>query len=501
VRGVLSVALLLAFASALLYLYWGPDTVLVALPWFNPFVMTFQALTCLTTSVLALGRYRVLRDPTSYWVGLGFIVYAIAMTFYVISWPGLLPSGASMLADLPGTAAWYPALSAIGLSACLFAAATSRWPSQAALAGSRFYVSLAGWVAGTVLVCALPIAFEHHLPLLVRADGTFTPLLDGMNSALGVLFIIGTAVSIRGSRRDAEPLLALVAFFQVSAAFVYLWILIASARYGLWWYLGRGVLTFGALAVLLGLLHEYVTLLKREREKTHALQEADIRKNEFIAMLSHELRNPLSTISTSLQVLKTCGADESTRARAHDAALRQSAHMARLLDDLLDVSRITRGRISLQRERIDLIRVAQDAIDANHPQLEARGHTLTTSMPASLVVTGDAVRLTQAISNLLHNAIKYTPDHGQIELSVETANGDAVVAVRDNGVGLANDMLQRVFELFVQADHSLDRQHGGLGLGLTVTRALIDLHGGTVDARSSGPGSGSEFVLRLPLEP
>lgn len=186
-------------------------------------------------------------------------------------------------------------------------------------------------------------------------------------------------------------------------------------------------------------------------------------------------------------------------ARAHDAALRQSAHMARLLDDLLDVSRITRGRISLKRERVDLVRVAQDALDAVGPQIEAMGHTLTTSFPESLVVDGDPVRLTQAIANLLHNAVKYTPQRGSIRLSVDSADGYARVAVRDNGIGMDDDVLPRVFELFVQADHSLDRQYGGLGVGLTVTRALIDLHGGTVEARSGGLGTGSEFVLRLPL--
>jgi signal transduction histidine kinase len=520
-RAIAVMALLLVLTTLALFPTWGRGTVLVPLPWFNAIMLTFQALTCLTASVLLLGRYRVLQDPASYWVGIGFITYPIILVFYVLSWPGLLPDGGAVLGQLPGTAAWFPTLMALVLSACLYAAATARWPSPATLAGKRFAASVVIAMLGSALASALVIGFEHRLPTLVRADGSFTPLLDASNLGVAAVYACGTAVSLRAAQRSGDRLFALVAIFQLAATFVHLWIVLGSTRYDLWWYLARVVLTLGASGLLLGLLHEYVTLLRRERDQTRTLssaesmmreqyerlqkaheelQEADLRKNEFIAMLSHELRNPLSTISNALQVLKADGANEAIRSRAHDAALRQSSHMARLLDDLLDVSRITRGRISLQRERIDLVRVAQDAIDAVGPQIEALDHTLTTSLPASLMVHGDPVRLTQAITNLLHNAAKYTPPRGRIHLSIAAADKHVQVTVRDNGIGIARDVLPRVFELFVQADHSLDRQHGGLGVGLTVTRALVDLHGGTVEACSKGIGEGSEFTLRLPLE-
>jgi len=365
---------------------------------------------------------------------------------------------------------------------------------------------VAAWIAAMALACTLLIRFEHVMPSLVRADGSFTPLLKGTNVALLLLFAIGAAVSVRASRRLQDPLPGLAAFFQLAAAFVYLWVLIAPARYNLWWYLGRGALSLGALFVLFGLLSEYMRLLIREREGLarlqaahRSLQEADQRKNEFIAMLSHELRNPLAAVSTALQVWQARGTADPDLAPVREAALRQSRHMARLLDDLLDVARVTRGRIVLDRAPVDLVHIVRDAVDAIQPQVATKAQVLSCSLPESLTVYADPVRLTQAVGNLLHNASKYTPDGGRIDLSLTASQNEAEIRVRDDGHGIAADVLPRIFDLFEQADQALDRSQSGLGVGLTITRALIEMHGGSIQAHSRGPGQGSEFLVRLPL--
>jgi signal transduction histidine kinase len=527
VRAAVALACLLGVLTAVLYLYRGTGATLPVLPWFNPFVMTFQALTCLIASALILGRYRVLRDRVSFWIGAGFSVYGIVVAFYVLAWPGLVPNRTSFLADLASTAAWFPALSAVLLTGCLLAAGAVHGPAESAEPNRRWLAVLGAVLGSTVLLCLLVIRFEYSLPPLVLADGTFTPLLNTSNAALILLFTIGAVVSIRAAQRTGDSLPALVAVFQVAAAFVYLWIVIASVRYDLWWYLGRALLTAGALFLLFGLLAEYVGLLRRERDKSGALsarsreiigiearlrehftrlqdahaelQEADRRKTEFIAMLSHELRNPLATISNALLVMQAHAVADPTLARVRDAAVRQARHLARLLDDLLDVSRIDRGKIALEKEPVDLTQIARNAIDAVQPSMVAKKQALTVSLPASLPLEGDSVRLTQAIANLLHNAATYTPEGGRIELSVQEDDGQAVVRVRDDGIGIASDVLPEIFELFVQADQALDRSHGGLGVGLAVTRSLVELHGGSIKAHSPGLGAGSEFVLRLPL--
>jgi signal transduction histidine kinase len=426
--------------------------------------------------------------------------------FYVLAWPGLLPDRSSILGVQPGTAAWFPAISGVALSGCLIAAARARRREPQAVTGGLWPLSIAAWIAAVALGCVLLIRLEHLAPTLVRADGSFTPLLQGSNVAMLLLFAVGTVVSARGSQRLQDPLPGLAAFFQLAAAFVYLWVLIAPARYNLWWYMGRGALTLGALFVLSGLFSEYMRLLIRERDALarlqralRSVQEADQRKNEFIAMLSHELRNPLAAVSTALQVWQGHSAAEPDLAPVREAALRQSRHMARLLDDLLDVSRVTRGRIVLDQEPVDLVRVVRDAVDTIGPQIAAKAQVLTCSLPDALMVHADPVRLTQAVGNLLHNASKYTPDGGHIDLTVAAQSDQAVIRVHDDGRGIADEVMPRIFDLFEQADQALDRSQSGLGIGLTVTRSLIEMHGGTIEAQSRGTGQGSEFVIRLPL--
>jgi signal transduction histidine kinase/DNA-binding response OmpR family regulator len=238
------------------------------------------------------------------------------------------------------------------------------------------------------------------------------------------------------------------------------------------------------------------------RRKTEALArqllESDRNKDEFLAILGHELRNPLAPILTALHVMRLRSADPSTD-RERGVIERQVAHLSRLVDDLLDVSRATMGKIDLRRERVDLATAVARAVEMSRPLMESKRHKLVVSAPVgALFVEGDPVRLAQMIGNLLHNAAKYTDPGGTIEVEGRRDGPTMVIRVKDNGHGIPPERLPSMFELFVQGDQMPDRSLGGLGIGLTLVRSLVQLHGGTVDAHSDGPGRGSEFVIRLP---
>ncbi len=236
------------------------------------------------------------------------------------------------------------------------------------------------------------------------------------------------------------------------------------------------------------------------RRAEEALQEAGRRKDEFLAMLAHELRNPLAPIRNAMELFRLKGMGELELQWARDVVERQVQQLTRLVDDLLDISRISAGKINLLLERVDLAAVVVRAVEISRPLIDARKHHLECSLPGQAArVTGDPARLAQVISNLLNNAAKYTEEGGRIELSVEASDDQAILRVRDTGVGIAAGMLQHVFELFAQVHGSGAHSDGGLGLGLTLVRSLVELHGGTVLATSAGLGQGSEFVVRLPL--
>jgi PAS domain S-box-containing protein len=239
----------------------------------------------------------------------------------------------------------------------------------------------------------------------------------------------------------------------------------------------------------------------REQERAEQLREADRRKDEFLAMLAHELRNPLAAVSNSLRIARTPDIGGDVLHWAQDVMERQIGLLTRLIDDLLDVSRITRGKIKLRKEVLALDELIRRAAEAARPQFDAKRQELIVSVcgDARLWIDADPARIEQILGNLLTNATKYTPEGGRIVLSAEGVNGEAVVRVTDNGIGIASEMLPRLFEPFAQADSSLDRAHGGLGIGLTLVRALAEMHGGSATATSDGEGRGSEFALRLPL--
>lgn len=231
-----------------------------------------------------------------------------------------------------------------------------------------------------------------------------------------------------------------------------------------------------------------------------ALRDADRRKDEFLAMLAHELRNPLAPIRNAAHILRIRAKHQAEFQRPVEIIERQVVHLTRLVDDLLDVSRITRGKIELQKHPVDLATVIQRAVEVNQPLIEARHQRLIVALPAEdLGVEGDKIRLVQVVANLLNNAAKYSEDGGRIELRLERDGSTALLRVRDTGMGIAPELLPHVFDLFSQGERGLDRAQGGLGIGLSLVKSLVEMHGGRVEAHSGGPGQGSEFRVRLPL--
>jgi signal transduction histidine kinase len=251
-------------------------------------------------------------------------------------------------------------------------------------------------------------------------------------------------------------------------------------------------------------LEQEVAQRQRLEEELHQraeeLAQADRRKDEFLAMLGHELRNPLAPIRNAIQVMQMLGPPDPQLRWARDVIDRQVRQMARLVDDLLDVSRISRGKITLNREVVELAGIIERAVESSRSLLEVRRHQFAELMPPEKIwLEADPARLAQVVANLLNNAAKYTEAGGQIRLAVAREGGAAVVRVQDNGMGIPADFLPHVFDLFTQGDRSLARSEGGLGIGLTLVKSLVEMHGGSVEAHSQGPNQGSEFVVRLPI--
>jgi signal transduction histidine kinase len=237
---------------------------------------------------------------------------------------------------------------------------------------------------------------------------------------------------------------------------------------------------------------------ERERAARRDAEEANRAKDEFLAMLGHELRNPLAPILTAVQLLELRGGPETARELA--VLRRQSQHLVRLVDDLLDVSRIARGKVALNRETLELWDVVMAAIELARPLIDSGRHTLVLDLPRDgLPVNVDRVRFAQAVSNLLANAAKYTECGGRIAVVARVVGDEVVLEVKDNGAGIAPDLLPRIFDLFVQSPQTLNRAKGGLGLGLAIVKNMVGMHGGSVTAESEGPGLGSTFTIRVPL--
>jgi len=239
--------------------------------------------------------------------------------------------------------------------------------------------------------------------------------------------------------------------------------------------------------------------IARSREAEARLQDSSQRKDEFLAMLSHELRNPLAPIRNAVEVIRRLAPPDPKLTMARDVVDRQVSLLARLVEELLDVSRISQGKIALKKEPVELARILSHSVETARPLIDARAQTLAVSVPPAPVwLSADFARLSQVISNLLNNAAKYTGEGGRIELFADAGEGEATITVRDNGTGIEAQLLPKIFDLFVQGDRSLDRGQGGLGIGLTLVKRLVELHQGQVAVQSDGPGRGSSFTVTLP---
>jgi signal transduction histidine kinase len=291
------------------------------------------------------------------------------------------------------------------------------------------------------------------------------------------------------------------------------YLIVAGVQAGCFnFYYGLSLLLIATMVITAGLVAWNATVLSRvdgERERAEAalrshaeaLAEADRRKDQFLAMLAHELRNPLAPIRNAVQLLQQLGPAEPPLVRVREVIARQVAHQARLLDDLLDVSRISRGKIELRRQPLEFVRLVGDVVEDHRRVLETAGLTVALELPEEPVwMEGDSTRLSQVVGNLLSNAAKFTEPGGQVRvrLVAEPRSQSVVLSVRDSGIGIERAMLLHVFELFTQADQGLDRSRGGLGLGLALVKGLVEQHGGSVWAHSEGPGQGSEFNVLLP---
>ena len=260
------------------------------------------------------------------------------------------------------------------------------------------------------------------------------------------------------------------------------------------------------IGTLADAVNDMLVDLEREITERRSAEETllvvDRRKDEFLATLAHELRNPLAPIRNALYLMSMPGIDARTLGEARSIIERQVRQLVRLVDDLLEVSRITTGKLALRKERVELRGIASAALEAVEPLILEKGHRLSLSLPPEgLSIEADPTRLAQIFTNLLNNAAKFTPPGGSIEFSLEVADGEMVGRVRDDGVGLRAEMIEPIFEMFAQADRSLERTTMGLGVGLSISRKLAELHGGTLRATSEGPGTGAEFVVRIPAFP
>jgi signal transduction histidine kinase/CheY-like chemotaxis protein len=260
---------------------------------------------------------------------------------------------------------------------------------------------------------------------------------------------------------------------------------------------GNAIFAFTMTACLGIIMFKTATRLGAAEE---ALRQADRRKDDFLATLAHELRNPLAPIRHSLEILKRSEGNAAATSEARSTMERQLSHMVRLIDDLLDVSRITQDRLLLHREPVELGAILRQSLETIRPQMDCARHQMTVAIPPEpIYLHADSVRLVQVFGNLLHNACKYTPQGGRISLTVAQENHEACIRIADNGMGIPRDMLEKVFDMFTQVEPPQRGAQSGLGIGLSLAKRLVELHGGTIAARSEGVGKGSEFVVRLPV--
>ena len=488
------------------------------LPAYQPAVIA----TCLITAYLMYGQYSATRYRAILHLSAGYLYTAGILLLQLFSFPGSLVEHRQLLGGSQ-TAIWLwcfwhlgPALSISLFSWSELRHSGLRTTNHAAAVIRTAVVLLSAWIATALLVTV----FHDRLPML-DSGGDFSRMTSiGIAPAIELILAATLAVlwKASGFRNVLHVWLAIVLVALLCDNAI---TMAAGSRLTMGWYLGRcgALIAFSVLTVVY--LQEITASYRRSVEMANQLassnlqldgdldareeyeeklREADRRKDDFLAMLAHELRNPLAPISAAADLLKLGKLDAVRVRQTSELIGRQVKHMTSLVDDLLDVSRVTRGLVDLRKAPVDVRDIVRDAVEQVNPLLVSRRHHLTMQLPPGIaVVIGDQKRLVQVMGNLLTNAAKYTPEGGNIFFKVEVVPGQVALTVEDDGIGMAPDLVGRAFDLFAQAERTSDRSSGGLGLGLALVKSLVELHGGNVCCTSKGLGKGSRFIVCLPL--
>ena len=622
-RTIIGMALLLAVLVIVILVYREALPIFPVLLWYNPTILTFLALTALSGAFLAFGRYQVLRDHASYWIGMSFVSFGVALVFYLLAWPGLLPGGRSFIAEFPGTAAWYNSLGLTFFALSLLAAGLPPWPANGTWAARHWVWTVVAWVAVVTSLFVLIIVFERDLPVLVTARGAFAIALNGWNALLTLLFAIGAALSTRAYLRSGDKFLGYVAIAQVIYAFVTLMTVIGTRRYDLFWYVQRIVLIGGSLTVLFGLLSEYVQLFRREQAKTReakhratelnatltaiadgviiydatgrvvhlnataqrltgyalgeehhppslhvvfrrmehadgtpyateetpswralqgettfgeivtlrfpdrttwvsvaaapiytpegemlgaiatltditALHDLQEQERRLLYSVGHDMRAPATIIygQTQLLVEQLRGTTLADQLQPRIEGLQRAVlRMSRMISDLTELTALEGGQLPLAPERITLIAFLEEVLRRNSEALEtARMHL---AIPAGLpAVQADPKYLERILLNLLSNAQKYSAPATPITINAQRRDAVVEISVADQGEGIPPDDLPQIFDRFYRTRRG--RTAEGIGLGLYITRRLVEAHGGHIRVESE-VGKGSTFSFTLPV--
>lgn len=495
--------LVVAFAITLPLARWQAP----AIPQFVPIYDTAIFVLDTLTAVLLYAQFEHLERRSLLVLACAFVFTPLVVAAHALSIPNAFVPGIVLGSEQSAAWLWvvwhsgFPLF--IGGYALLARTAPTRVAAVEAPVRRVGTIALLGTIALALAAIACVTLGDAAMPTLMRGDAQYSRLTKVVLTATWLVHVgaLCTLVWYTRLRRMidawlAVTLVALAIDVLLSGALI-------DTRYELGYYLGRVYGLLGALFVLVVLLRQTVTLsamaarfLDFERDARRNAESAGLAKDQFLAMLGHELRNPLSPIVTALQLMRLRGVD----AQELPIVERQVRHLTQLVDDLLDVSRVTKGKVTLRKVHLELSDVVQRAVEIASPALEQKSQRLELRLePTSLAVEADPARVAQVVVNLLTNASKYSESGTRIFVRTERDGDRARLRVQDEGVGIAPDMLDRIFEPFTQQNQTLARSEGGLGLGLTIVRSLVDLHGGTVAARSGGPGRGSEFIVELPL--
>lgn len=477
---------------------WGSGPVIVVLPWFNPLLFTFIALTSISVAFLALGRYQVLHDPFSYWVGIGFAMNSITMAFYVLAWPGLLPDGGAFIAQLPGTAGFMATLNpTIFLSFILTGVWAARSNSRPP-ARRHWLLSLAAWSLVFTLLYGAIVVFEGFLPEMVRPDGSFTPALVAWNAVNLLLMIAGTFLTLRRYRLSGDPFTAYLVFPQLALIFTTVALVIGGKRYDLWWYLARFAMSGGFLVALFGLLADYVSLFRRERESQAQLERRNRDLQNFTFVAAHDLQEPLRKIEILGDALLENAAGLDERQQDYILRMRKSAQQMRaLVSGLFQFTRLSAQAQPFQP--VDLQQAAGEVLAGFEADIrQAEAEVAVNGLP---VIAADPGQMRLLLQHLVENGLKFRVPGRKPRVNVysrQPTPGEVQIIVEDNGMGFDPAHAGQLFEPFERLVGKNQAEYNGIGMGLALCRWIAERHGGEILAQGA-PGKGSCFIVTLPV--